>query len=286
MKIFSHSHALQNKQTMHVQLVKNRSYFVPMHTHDGYSEFFILTGGSLLLSSPHTRQKVSSPTIIYVREHDVHALAACDDTDNAFIYVCIDNGIYQASKSYLGDRLFEELIETPEKYLTAALSKTQLRQITENASELTSTTSDSSNKLSILGEKQLSAELFTILLTNLDKPITNGNRQPQWFNDLLDKTRTDQLFIEGVSSLVSASGKSNAYLCKCFRQYMHSTPSAYVNTLRIDHAKSLLITTDLSVTDIMFECGFNNLSHFYHIFNEQTFMTPQAYRKAKSDAMI
>ena len=51
-----------------------------------------------------------------------------------------------------------------------------------------------------------------------------------------------------------------------------------VNEYRIVHATKLLSESQLSITDISFECGFNNFSHFNNLFKEFTGKNASKYR--------
>lgn len=45
-----------------------------------------------------------------------------------------------------------------------------------------------------------------------------------------------------------------------------------------EKAVKLLLTTNLSIQEIMYECGFNNRAHFYKEFGKRYAMTPKEYR--------
>ena len=51
------------------------------------------------------------------------------------------------------------------------------------------------------------------------------------------------------------------------------------NELRLGYAANLLLSSNLSATDICYECGFCNLSWFYNAFEEKFEMSPIEYRK-------
>ena len=55
---------------------------------------------------------------------------------------------------------------------------------------------------------------------------------------------------------------------KLFKQYTGKTAAAYLNDYRLEKAKSLLLHTDASVTDIALDVGFNNTSYFIKKFQE------------------
>ncbi len=70
----------------------------------------------------------------------------------------------------------------------------------------------------------------------------------------------------------------NVAFCKTFRQLM--------NQHRIDEAKLLLVGSDVQVTPIAYDVGFNSLVSFNRVFKELTSMSPTEYRTsvAESDA--
>jgi transcriptional regulator GlxA family with amidase domain len=56
----------------------------------------------------------------------------------------------------------------------------------------------------------------------------------------------------------------------------------YVDWLRVSRASDLLITTDLAITDIAIEVGYNTTKTFTRIFTNIRRMTPGAFRKTVS----
>jgi len=64
-----------------------------------------------------------------------------------------------------------------------------------------------------------------------------------------------------------------------FSQRTRKTFMSFVNEVRLNHACKLLIENKLSVAQICFECGFNNLSNFNKHFKERYRQTPLTYRK-------
>ena len=52
----------------------------------------------------------------------------------------------------------------------------------------------------------------------------------------------------------------------------------YVNDVRLIYATKQLINTDMSVSEISYNCGFNNISNFNRIFKKIKKITPSNYR--------
>ena len=55
-------------------------------------------------------------------------------------------------------------------------------------------------------------------------------------------------------------------------------PNDFIKDHRITFATKLLVTTSLTVQEIIYRCGFNNRSHFYKEFDKRHGMTPKDYR--------
>ena len=66
--------------------------------------------------------------------------------------------------------------------------------------------------------------------------------------------------------------------CRYFKKATGKTFTKLVNEYRVVHATKLLSESQKSITDICFECGFNNFSHFNKLFNEFTGKSASKYR--------
>lgn len=82
-----------------------------------------------------------------------------------------------------------------------------------------------------------------------------------------------------LDDLAHAAGLNAKYLCRLFKSATLSTPMEYLNRCRIDHACQLLLTTDETVTQIAFRCGFNDTSYFIRLFKRYKNQTPSAYAR-------
>ncbi|MCC8154388.1 MAG: response regulator [Tannerellaceae bacterium] len=80
------------------------------------------------------------------------------------------------------------------------------------------------------------------------------------------------------NSIAEALGLSKATLYRKPKDITGKTPSEYVRSIRLEYVARLLITTRLSVTEIMFKSGFTNKSYFYREFAKQYGTSPKEYR--------
>ena len=66
---------------------------------------------------------------------------------------------------------------------------------------------------------------------------------------------------------------------KRFRRSLGRTVNAEIRSAHIQRARSLLATSDLSVTEIAFRSGFNQIEHFSRVFRKICGVSPREYRK-------
>jgi len=71
--------------------------------------------------------------------------------------------------------------------------------------------------------------------------------------------------------------------CRYFKKTTGKTFTKLVNEYRIVHATKLLTESTISISDISFECGFNNFSHFNKLFKEFTGKSASKYRNEVKD---
>ena len=74
-------------------------------------------------------------------------------------------------------------------------------------------------------------------------------------------------------------GVSASYLVRYFKSCMDMTPMQYVDSLRMDIARNLLITTSYSLRQIVEQCGYLDESNFARKFKKIEGITPMNYRK-------
>lgn len=86
---------------------------------------------------------------------------------------------------------------------------------------------------------------------------------------------TEELTLPQIAA--SASISPNEAL-RCFRSVAGSSPIQYVRLLRLQKAAGLLTSTDLPISDIAFQCGFQEMSYFAKLFRQWQSCTPSAYR--------
>lgn len=117
-----------------------------------------------------------------------------------------------------------------------------------------------------------SYRLFTPTEKDLDKRVESIKTALTYISD----NYQNKIYISDLARQVNLNGQ---YFCRLFKKAIGRSPMAYINEYRIRQAKRLLENTDIAVTEVCLECGFNNLGNFMHEFRRATGTTPLQYRK-------
>jgi transcriptional regulator GlxA family with amidase domain len=87
-----------------------------------------------------------------------------------------------------------------------------------------------------------------------------------------------------VRRLARVSGVSEAHFARSFKQAFGVPPHRYLLTRRVERAIALLRDTDLSITQIAFDTGWESLGTFGRTFRDVTGESPSAIRARERKA--
>ena len=94
--------------------------------------------------------------------------------------------------------------------------------------------------------------------------------------DVIDRDYAQPL---DVAALARAAHASTAHFARSFKQAFGETPHRYLQRRRIERAKELLRETDLTVTEVSLEVGFQSLGSFSSAFHELVGAPPSDYAR-------
>lgn len=96
------------------------------------------------------------------------------------------------------------------------------------------------------------------------------NKEDSFLNKVrftLEEHLTDEEF--GITQLCSLMAMSRSQLYRKFSSLTDLSVHQFIMTLKLQRAKKLLLTTDLNVSQVAFDTGFKNLSHFSRVFTKE-----------------
>ena len=82
-----------------------------------------------------------------------------------------------------------------------------------------------------------------------------------------------------LAQMAGIAGMSPSAFSRFFKQYTGRNLSDYIIDIRLGYATRKLVDTSRSISEISFECGFNNLSNFNRIFKKKKGCSPSEFRE-------
>jgi AraC-like DNA-binding protein len=89
-------------------------------------------------------------------------------------------------------------------------------------------------------------------------------------------------FFDNIENVAARYGITSRYLQKIFLQYTGLTPKLYSKIHRFQNSLDLIIKNNTLLTDIAYDCGYSDQSHFIREFKSFTGLTPSGYAPEKS----
>ncbi|AXT59317.1 AraC family transcriptional regulator [Aquimarina sp. AD10] len=130
--------------------------------------------------------------------------------------------------------------------------------------------------LEVLREMQKTND-YTILNAEgfiVETSLQDNNRINLIFN-FVQQEFSRPISLDEIADKVSMSVPG---FCRYFKKITGKTFTQFVNEYRLVHAAKLLHEKQTSITDICYESGFSNFSHFSKLFKQFTGKTPSMYR--------
>ena len=256
-------------------------YNMPFHWHKEWEIIYVLEGTFTAHIDKET-YTVQKGDAVLIRDGMLHG-----GTPNDCVYECFLfdlHGLFHnldMIKTHIRPIYRQTLL--PPVYFTAQypLALTQL------ISHLSSVCRESLNnkiplELFVVG---ILSEFFAILLT---QNLCTTNQSISTVNaHKIDLIKSVFEYIEfhypstiTLNDLSKVANMHPNYFCRFFRSITHQSPMEYVTMYRIEKAAQMLHSTELPVTEICMECGFNECSNFIKKFKKYKGITPKQYRNS------
>ncbi len=96
----------------------------------------------------------------------------------------------------------------------------------------------------------------------------------------VEKNYDKKIALEDFSPLI---GLTPASVSRFFKKKTNRNFWDYLNRFRVDKACKFLLESDITISEVCYKCGFNNLSNFNRIFKKYIGTTPSEYRKEMNE---
>lgn len=82
-----------------------------------------------------------------------------------------------------------------------------------------------------------------------------------------------------ISEFAEIANRSTSTFRRDFEKHYQTSPGKWLRAKRLERASILLETSNSTISEIIFNCGFKNVSHFSKVFKDKYKLSPTQYRK-------
>jgi len=243
------------------------------HWHE-YYEVFLMLEGSAIHKVNGTCMYLSKGSLVFIRPNDCHDYALEEAKSCSFLNLTYSMETVETVLSFLGDGF-------PVKALLEAKYPPEIR-LTEYELSRFNGKMDSIRALNPKDNQKRKTLLRILLFDILTRYFSNTedifNYVPAWLENMCSKIRQNGGFTQGTHYFLSLTDRSREHVSRCMKKYMGTTVSAYINDLRLNYIANMLRDSNHSITEIIFESGFNNISWASEQFKKKYGVTMRQYR--------
>ena len=260
----------------HIANVK-RSFQIPVHWHDEFEIIYVKSG--FLTVSISGENYIEKPGDAFVvSPGNLHFMGSQTGNVDYFTFLFPLKYISFRTDDILDDKLLEplnsgHLIISPEIEDTVKEQCEQLVEIYGAKKE------ESQSKITAQIKTKIILLQFILKLWKkgfiVENDTSGKNTVEKEMVSYIQQNFTGKILLKEFGKQFHLSEK---YISRYFKEYFHITISQYVTYLRLEHAKQLLQDTDIPVTEVAMQSGYQNVSYFIRSFKKTYGMSPLKYR--------
>lgn len=244
------------------------------HRHTDW-EFQIILNDCLVHYINGQKTMLYTGTACLVGPRDQHALLYPNRKKNQFqglSLIARDEYVKKVLDLY-SPTLYERVLNAPQARIFT-LHPSYLEELTNTCLEIQSV----NNQSTPYAEEQCNVG-FQFLLLQFLMQWQSTSSPPNELANFIRSLNNPQLSHEEVKALQSALPYSYSQLTRLFKKHTNCTITQYINNVKLQYAKELLGTTNMTMLMITNELHFESISHFNHLFKKQFNVTPMQYRR-------
>lgn len=252
----------------------SKTELLEMHSHD-YYEFFLTVTGEALHTANGKTSLLPEGSLVFMRPSDIHLYTKNKSDEYVFANLAFSTDVFERLLPYISD-----IVDT-----SSLLDAKDPPTIFLNKSEKDALFSllNTSNNVDIVNVTQkklyLKRILFELFTSYFAESRPSESNIPTWLCRAVEKMKSPANFLGGVARFRELCKRSDEHICRSLKAHYNQTPTELISDIKLNYLANMLITTNLSITDLCYECGFENASWFYASFKKKYGLTPKEFRK-------
>ena len=265
--------------TYHIQN-GGQSFQIPVHWHDELEIIYVKSG--FLTVNISGENYIGKPGDAFVvSPGNLHFMGSQTGTVDYFTFLFPLKYIAFRSDDMLDDKLIEPL-NSGHLMISPEIKDTVKEQCEQLARVYAAEIDKSESKITSQIRKKIVLLQFIHELWKkgfiVENDTTGRNTVEKEMVSYIQQNYTGKILLREFGEQFHLSEK---YISRYFKEHFHITLSQYVTYLRLEHAKQMLQETDISVTEVAMQSGYQNISYFIRSFKKTYGVSPLKYRKSK-----
>ncbi len=251
---------------------RDKDYITQPHHYHNWYEIFIVTKGSCEFSVYDKFYKVNAGTAMMLVPGVFHYYTSTDGCE--YVILEVTAGYMNRYFSTEASRILLNCFNSQ----TISLNETELLKCI-GLSEI------ADNESSALpADKFLAIASVLNILSHTSSNVVSVQKNPQRknaiekLNYITDYISNNYKDINSIEELAKKCYISKSHLCRIFKEQLGISVSSYINNIKINTARELLVSGNMSILDIAIESGFNSTQYFHKVFKAQLGCSPKEYR--------
>lgn len=241
-------------------------------------EIVVLYEGNVSLETAKESIILKKGDGVFINSEELHYFKKIGDEKCVLISYVFDKSLVIGDKGSIIERKYIEPLVQNKTLSLFKISEKLSRKLEEVFFEY----EDKKFGVEINIRNILSSVLLEIIIENREKLIEKkiyknlDNQRIKGMLDFIQKNYSNELTLKEIGEAVFIGERETL---RCFARTIGISPIEYLKKYRVKVAANLLTTTDLPVTEICIQCGFNSPSYFSKSFQRVFNVTPREYRK-------
>ena len=262
------------------RVIRDYEYTMPTkHLHDEYEIYYLLEGTRLYFIGQNT-YLIGKGTMVFINKNVIHKTGLASGPYHDRILIEFTEEPFAGFYSFLGELSLSDFFE---KHQGVMEFDERERVYVENL--LMGIQSEIHHKKTgyRLAVMNRLASLLIFAQRHAEEGLTGHSRIPKSpkhrkVDDVAKYIAENCTLPLSLESVADTFFVNKCYLSRIFKEITGFTINEYINVHRIRRAQELLSSTDMSVTDIASECGYESLTYFEKVFKTYREITPLKYR--------
>ena len=264
--------------TYHIQN-GGQSFQIPVHWHDELEIIYVKSG--FLTVNISGENYIGKPGDAFVvSPGNLHFMGSQTGTVDYFTFLFPLKYIAFRTDDMLDDKLLEPL-NSGHLMISPEIKDTVKEQCEQLAGVYAAEIDESESKITGQIKKKIILLQFIHELWKkgfiVENDTTGRNTVEKEMVSYIQQNYTGKILLREFGEQFHLSEK---YISRYFKEHFHITLSQYVTYLRLEHAKQMLQETDISVTEVAMQSGYQNISYFIRSFKKTYGVSPLKYRKS------